>query len=203
MSTARRQRLQLSRLERLMDVVFAIIIWRLFMLLPRPQGDEIEWDSVAAMFVAEWLTFAVVVVGVIIVIVFWLQNNVLFGYLERTDVRHTAIAIFQLFFLLFFLYAIGIGVRAGAADDTRLLESVAAMLVGLVSHLGWRYAIYNGRLLHSSASPEDVQAVTRQTLAEPLTAMFTIPFAFLGPLLWELSWFLYPLLRRLLGSRTR
>jgi len=33
----KRESLQLQRLARMIDVVYAIIIWRFFMLLPRPK----------------------------------------------------------------------------------------------------------------------------------------------------------------------
>lgn len=190
-----RQRLWLSRLERLIDVVFALVIWRLFMLLPRPDPDVPEWDTVAELFAAEWQSFVLALLGLVIVTVFWVQNNTLLGYLRRTDAKHATLAIFQLFFVLFLIYAIGVSVVGGSDDDTRFLESFAATLVGLVAHLGWRYAIHDGRLLSSGTSPEEIAKITRQTYAEPVTAAITIPFAFTGAILWELSWFLYPVIR--------
>ena len=36
----KRSILQLSRLERIMDVVFALVIWRLFTFLPKQTVDE-------------------------------------------------------------------------------------------------------------------------------------------------------------------
>ena len=42
-------------------------------------------------------------------------------------------------------------------------------------------------------------------LPDPLKSKraITIPFAFAGPWLWELSWLLYPVLRYLLGLRAK
>ena len=36
----KRAHLQLSRLERLTDVVYALVIWRVFTLLPKPTAEE-------------------------------------------------------------------------------------------------------------------------------------------------------------------
>jgi uncharacterized membrane protein len=202
MSEKTKEVLQLNRLQRIMDVIFALVIWRLFMVLPRPDFDNPQWDSVWAMLKAEWPAFVVPTIALLIISVYWMQNNALFGNLKRTDGKHTTISIFQIFFLLFFLYAIGIGLRLGARPDTRAFESVAAILVGLWASFGWRYAVRAG-LVDPDASREDIEVVTRQTMAEPVTAALTIPFAFIGPWMWELSWFLYPLIRKILGWRAR
>lgn len=191
--------LKLIRLERVMDVVYALVIWRLFMILPRPTDVESESMSVLDLLVTHWDTFVIVLLGLVIVIIFWLQNNSLFGYLKATDRIHTAIAIFQLFFLLFFLYSIGTGLRLGAAADSRMLESFAALLLAVSAYLGWYYAYRKGRLVSDDVPVEKSEEVLKQNLAEPFTALLTMPFAFVGPIAWELSWFLYPFIRWAFG----
>lgn len=186
--------LQLKRLEMLYDVVYGIVIWRLFMLLPRPADANFELTTLVALFSEHKLNFIVVLLGLAIVIIYWIQSNTLFGNLEKTDTRHTVIAILQMFFTLFTLYAIGLGVHYGGSDSTRLLESLAALLLGATSFLGWRYAMGKGNLILSSVSPEQAQIISTRNLSEPLTAAITIPFAFIGPGLWEPSWFFYPLI---------
>ena len=199
--TAQEKNLKLIRLERIMDVVYALVIWRLFMILPRPEGDNADSISVLDMLIDNWQDFIIVLLALVIVIVFWLQNNSLFDKLKATDRIHTAIAIFQLFFLLFFLYSIGTGLRLGAAADSRVLESFAALLLGISAYLGWYYAYRKGNLVAEEVSVEKSEELLKRNLAEPITALFTIPFAFVGPIAWELSWFLYPGLRYLLGRR--
>ena len=56
----KRRTLQLNRLERIMDVVFALVIWRLFTLLPKEKNDGTSWNSVGEMLVDEWLSFIIV-----------------------------------------------------------------------------------------------------------------------------------------------
>jgi len=194
-------RRQLVRLERLMDVVFALVIWRIFMLLPRPNYDDPEWDTVAEMLTKEWHGFAVPILSVAIVIVFWLQNNRLLGLLKTTDAIHTGISIVQLFCVLLFLYALRIGVSVETAADTRLLESSAAVLVGATAYAAWIYAWKRGALLADDVDEEKAKRVASTNLAEPLTALLTIPAAFAGLWAWEISWLLYPFLRWLLKRR--
>lgn len=186
--------LQLKRLETLFDVVYGIIIWRLFMLLPRPADANFELTTLAELLLENKGNFVVVGLALAIVIVYWVQSNTLFGNLEKTDTRHTAIAILQMFLTLFMLYAIGLSVHYGSSDGTRALESVAALLLGVTSFLGWWYAMNKGRLLLPGVGREEARAISTRNLSEPLSAAITIPFAFLGPGMWELSWFFYPLI---------
>ena len=193
--SASAKNLKLTRLERVMDVVYALVIWRLFMILPRPEGDDDQSISVLDLLVDNWQDFIIVLLALVIVIIFWLQNNALFGYLKATDRIHTAIAIYQLFFLLFFLYSIGTGLRLGAAADSRMLESFSALLLAVSAYLGWYYAYRKGDLVSDEVPAKKSEELLKQNLAEPFTALLTMPFAFVGPIAWELSWFLYPLVR--------
>ncbi len=68
----KRSILQLTRLERMMDVVFALVIWRLFTYLPTQQVGAGKWASVSEMLVAEWKTFVFVLLAAVIVIIYWL-----------------------------------------------------------------------------------------------------------------------------------
>jgi len=191
----KRSILQLSRLERVMDVIFALVIWRLFTYLPTQEVDAGKWSSVTEMLTTEWETFLFVLLAIIIVIIYWLQNNSLLGNLKKTDGIHTAISIFQIFFVLLFLYSIGSGIRIGSGVDSRAFESVAAMMVGAMSLLAWHYAMHKGDLLDPDLEAEEAIHIRQKNMAEPVTAAITIPFAFVGPIAWELSWFLYPFIK--------
>jgi uncharacterized membrane protein len=198
-SSTSKESLKLIRLERVMDVIYALVIWRLFMILPRPEKGEGGTNTVLDLVINNWDTFVIIFLGLVIVIIFWLQNNSLFGYLKVTDRIHTAIAIFQLFFLLFFLYSIGAGLRLGAGADSRILESFAAFLLAISAYLGWYYAYRKGNLVSDDVPASKSEALLKQNLAEPFTALLTMPFAFVGPIAWELSWFLYPFIRWAFG----
>ncbi|KPJ97011.1 MAG: hypothetical protein AMS20_17700 [Gemmatimonas sp. SG8_28] len=133
--------LQLSRLERLSDVVYALVILRIFLFVPRPGDDDWHWTAIGPFVLDNWMTFAAVLVAVAITIIYWLQSNVLLGHLVRTDGRHTSLMIAQLFFLFFFLYAIGLGINLGPSAGTRTFESIAAALLGISGGWAWAYAI--------------------------------------------------------------
>ena len=195
--------LQLNRLVTLTDVVYALVLWRIFQIIPRP--DHTDWTPgyFLSFFADNAVTFVLVVIGVAVTIIYWIQNNTLSGDLARTDGRHTAVSIIQLFCLLLFLKALRISVEMTPSAGTRMLESAAVALMGFVAAWGWAYAIKNRRLLHDDVSDEDALATRDRILAEPITALFTIPFAFIGPWLWEAAWLAYPLFIKLLKRRRK
>ena len=190
MSIREREQRQLRRLETLVDVVYGITIWRLFMLLPRPE-ENADWTSLVDMLVDSWLNFAVAAIALIIVIIYWVQSNLLFKYLARTDGWHIGLTIAQVFSLLLFLYAIRVGIEFEASATTRIFESSMACLLGIWSFAAWYYALHKGRLVTDELDAEEAKSITERIKAEPVTAAITIPFA-AGMWMWELSWFLYP-----------
>jgi len=52
----------------------------------------------------------VAALGLFLVVGYWLQNNALFGSLERADNRFAALSIVQLLFLLLYLFSMGLGI---------------------------------------------------------------------------------------------
>lgn len=81
------------------------------------------------------------------------------------------------------------------------MESVAAMLLGVNSYAAWYYAFRKRDFVAKDISREKAEAILRRNLAEPITAVITIPAAFIGPIFWEVSWLIYPVLRYLLRQR--
>jgi uncharacterized membrane protein len=199
----RRESLQLQRLARMVDVVYAIIIWRAFVLLPRPTAEQLSWEHIGGFLSVNIGGFLLVIIGILVTIIYWLQNNVLFGNLQSTDSRHSILSILQLFFLLVFLVSLRLGIELGASTGTRALESIAAALVGISGGWGWAYAINNHRLLFPEVTEQYAYRLRDRILAEPITACITIPFAFVGPISWEISWLIYPLVVWLVRRRRR
>ncbi len=198
----RRDRSRLRRLETLTDVVYGIAIWRVFMLLPRPDEPEWSWHSWREFLTAEGLTIVLIAIGIAVLIIYWLQSNTLFGLADRADGKFAVRAIVQLFFVLLFLFSIRVGTELLASAWTRGFESVAALLLGLSSNWMWSYAAGDRRLLHADVTDMEAQAVGQRIRAEPATAVFTLPFVF-TPILWELAWFSYPAVRRFFQREAR
>ena len=195
--------LQIIRLERMIDVVYAIIIWRAFMLLPRPTAEQLSGENISAFLSDNLGAFILVFIAIVFTIIYWIQNNILFGNLLSTDGRHTILSILQVFFLLVFLVSIRLHIELGSSPGTRAFESIAAALVGIAGSWAWSYAIKDHRLLLPEVTKEYAYQLRARILAEPITAIITIPVAFFGAIFWELSWLCYPLVVVLVRHRRK
>lgn len=198
----RREIGQLRRLEVLTDVVYGVALWRVFMLLPRPDEPQWSWHSWRGFFASEGHTVVVIGIGVAVLIIYWLQSNTLLSLVRRADGKFAVRAILQVFFVLLFMFAVRVGAELPSSPGTRGLESFSALLLGLSAHWMWTYAFKERRLLHDDVTDAEARAVHRKIGAEPATAAFTIPFIYV-PLLWDLSWFAYPLLRKIFVRSAR
>ena len=199
----RRESLQLKRLARMIDVVYAIVIWRIFFLLPSPTAEQLTREHIGSFLSDNIGAFLMVLIAIVVTIVYWIQNNVVFGNLQSTDSRHSILSILQLFFLLAFLVSLREGIELGPSTGTRALESVTAALVGIAGGWSWAYAIKNHRLLLPEVTGQYALRLRDRILAEPITAVITIPCAFVGPIIWEISWLSYPLVVWLVRKRRR
>ncbi len=189
----KRETLQMHRLERMTDVVYAIVVWRCIMLLPRPTAALWNWEFISAYISDNGTTFVSVLFVIVFTIIYWVQNNILFGNLRGTDSRHTILSILQIFFLLIFLLSLRLYIDLGAFTGILVFRSIAAALVGIAGGWGWAYAIKNNRLLLPEVTEDYAHQLRDRFLAEPITAIITLPVAFLGPILWQISWFSYPI----------
>ena len=71
----KREARQLRRLERVIDVVYAILIWRAFEIPPRPSAEDMGWDQIGGFISTNASGLLLSIVGIVVVIVFWLKNN--------------------------------------------------------------------------------------------------------------------------------
>jgi uncharacterized membrane protein len=192
----------LRRLEMLIDVVFALLIWDIVSSLPLPEGTDLSLAGLGE-FLGGNLDLGIVLIGMVIVLNYWAQNNAHSGELRATNSTHALLSILQLFFLLFYTYAAALGMQFEGDEMALALQSLTLLLAGLLGFAAWAYAIREGRLLADYAREEEVTALLVRSLAEPLTALITLPLAFVGSTFWELGWLLYIPLAWYLGRKGR
>jgi uncharacterized membrane protein len=187
---------QLRRLESLIDTVFALVIVMMVFDLPDPD-DSIAFDL--ASFVAFRVdSLLVAMLGIIVLLVYWFQSNLLLGNLNRTDGKHAAISLIQIFLVLAYLLAVSLGIEVGTEPLVLAAQSITAALVGFAAAAAWWYASYNRRLLTPEIEHDEVAALRLRVLAEPLTAVLTLALAFVSATAWEIGWFTYPIIAAVL-----
>jgi uncharacterized membrane protein len=180
---------QLLRLSIIIDVLFAIMIFNLFMFLPRPELDNFDATNMLQVFKESYVNYLVMVVGIILILIYWNQSNLQFGNLERTDGRHSTISILQVISLMIYLYFVRLDTQLGATTFILQMESVMLALAGFFSIYSWHYSIRNN-LISDNVTKLDQDKVYLTLIPEPIVSVLSFPFAWLGPGWWTASWLL-------------
>jgi len=196
--TARRQ---LERLGTLTDVVYGVALVLIIQWLPLPE----ESHSGGVVWLLDlWAEYAgnivSVIIGLVFTIIYWLRSNTLMAALDRTDGVHTGLSIASLFFFLLLVYVVRVSAEV-AAPSRRAGESVAVALIGIAAGAAWWWARRRS-LVREGISQKEMLGVQIEAFAEPLTALVTLPFAYVGELSWNLAWFVYIPIAALLRRRS-
>ena len=183
-------RSQLMRLATLTDVVYGVALVLVITWLPLPE----ESHSAGALWIRDlWIEYSdnmiAVAIGLVFSIIYWMRSNALMTALDRTDGVHTGLSIASVFFLLLLLYVVRISAEV-AAPSRRAGESVAVALIGIAAGAAWWWARKKG-LVREGITTKEMLGVQIEAFAEPITALVTLPFAFVGELAWNLSWLAY------------
>jgi uncharacterized membrane protein len=194
-------RTQLRRLETLTDCVYAVSLILIIQWLPLPGESSVVGGKILLLDLFAEFAGNLVSVGIALafVIIYWLRSNARMALLERTDAVHTALSIGSVFFLLLLLYVVRVGAEV-AGVSSRAGESVAVALIGLPVAAGWWHAERKG-LIRQGVSGDEKAGEFVETFTEPVTALITLPFAFVGELSWNLAWLAYIPVAALLKRR--
>lgn len=200
---AAKERRHLERLETLIDSIYALVIVFLVAQFPNPLNFDTEFTSFWHFIRSEGGELAAPLIGLVLMVVYWLQNNLLFGYLERTDNKHAILALSQLFFVLLYLYTSDLLDAFPETKTILAIQSATFAIMGFLAIWGWLYATKNQRLIGPELDEEQIRVITSKILPEPVTALITLPFAFVGSTAWNLSWLAAPVVVLLVVRRKR
>jgi uncharacterized membrane protein len=183
-------RSQLVRLATLTDVVYAVALVMVVTWLPLPEESHADGAVLLRELWGEYSANLIgVTIGLIFTIIYWLRSNTLMTALDRTDGVHTGLSIASVFFLLLLLYMVRVSAEV-AAPSRRAGESVAVALIGITAGAAWWWA-RRKNLVRKGMTKKEMLDVQIEAFAEPLTALVTLPFAYIGDLSWNLSWLAY------------
>lgn len=184
-------RAQLRRLGTLTDCVYAVALVLVMQWLPLPAeslagGDEIRLLDLFAEYSSNMMAIQI---GLVFIVVYWLRSNQLSAHVDRTDGVHTAFSIASVAGLLLLLYIVRVSAEV-AAPARRAGESTAVILIGVMGAAAWAHARRKG-LVREGISRRDGLKVQLEAFTEPIVALITVPFAFVGEISWNLAWLAY------------
>lgn len=181
-----RDRKLLSSLLIVINVLYALLIFQIFMILPRPDDPALEYSTLEQIFSENRNVLLVMVVGLFMTITYWIQFNKQIGNLERSSNIHAALALVQMVFLMLYMYFVRFDIEYDGMRLALEMESIFLALAGFVGAFNWRYAKRNNLTTQEIDESEEL-SIFYGILPEPLAALFSLPFAAFGPLIWTLS----------------
>jgi len=180
---------QMMRVITIIDMLYALLIYQLFRLMPRPEVDGFTREELTEVLGHSYLNYLGIFVGMVLILLYWSQSNLQYGNMDRTDGRHSVLSILQVFLLMLYLYFIRLDLQFDSPVLTLQMQSISLALAGFFSVWGWYHANKNG-LISNTLSTLEKGKVYLKLMPEPLTAVLTIPFASFGPNYWTFSWLL-------------
>ena len=180
---------QLFRLSVLIDVLFALMIYKLFTLMPNPDIDGFGREELVQVLTESYLNYTVIFIGLVLVILYWGLSNVQFGNLARTDGKHATLSIMQIFALMLYIYFVRLDAQFEGEVSLMQMQSLFLAIAGILSVWSWHYAVKNN-LVSDAPSAVEKQTLYIKLIPEPLVSLLTFPLAWFGPLVWTLGWLL-------------
>ena len=180
---------QLWRLSVLIDVLYALMIYKLFTLMPNPDIDGFGRDELYNVLTKSYLNYTVILVGIVLVILYWGLSNRLFGNLSHTNSAHSTLSILQIFSLMLYIYFVRLDAQFPGETSLMVMQSFLLAIAGFLSVFSWHYAL-KSNLVSEAPSAIEKDNMYFKLLPEPVVSVLTLPFAFFGPLYWTLSWLL-------------
>jgi len=180
---------QLLRLAVIIDVLFALMIYSLFTMMPSPEIDGFGRAELYEVLTKSYLNYTVIIIGLVLVILYWGISNLQFGNLERTNNVHASLSILQIFSLMLYIYFVRLDAEFSGEVLLMQLQSLFLALAGFLSVWSWHYAIKNN-LVSDAPSKIEKETLYIKFLPEPVVSLLTFPLAWFGPVVWTLGWLL-------------
>jgi len=185
----KRQKNVLRRLQTLIDVVYGLMIFRLFILLPHPTPEQLATRDFIGMFAESGTSLIIILIGIVLIIIYWGQSNIQLGYLTRVDTRIATLSIIQVFSLLIYLYFTRLDNQSDGDEFTLLFESIFLAIAGFVGIYSWNYS-WKKKYFSKDLSEAEAIEIANGFYAEPVVAAITIPLAFIGTTYYTIGWLL-------------
>ena len=176
----------LSSVKIVINVLFALLIFQIFLILPRPDDPALTRSTLMEVFAQNGMTLLAILIGITFVIIYWIQFNRQIGNLTWSTPVHASLAVAQMFCLMIYMYFLRFDMEFDGMIMALVMESVFLALAGFIGAFNWRYARLKG-LTSENIDDNEEARVFYELLPEPTTSLFTLPFAFYGPLIWTIA----------------
>lgn len=176
----------LNSIRVVVNVLYALLVFQVFLILPRPDDPELKYHTLGQIYSENLNQILVIVVGLILIIMYWIQFNRQLGNLVRSSPMHASLSVVQMICLMLYLYFVRFDMEFDGMKLALQMESIFLALAGFIGAFNWRYARIN-KLTSDQINDDEEMSIFYSLLPEPLASLFTLPFAAFGPWIWTVS----------------
>ena len=176
----------LFSLKIVINVLYALMFFQVFLILPRLDDPELKIRTLPEIFSIHTNGLIVIVVGLLMLTTYWIQFNKQLGNLVRSSPLHGVLAILQMISLMLYLYFVRIDIESDGMVFALQMESIFLALAGFIGAINWYYAKKNN-LTSKNINEEEKNSILLSILPEPLAASFSLLFATVSQLAWTIS----------------
>ena len=94
----------LNSLVIIVNVLYAFLIFDLFSMLPSPEDSKLNFGTLSKGYSDHLMVLASLFIGLLMIVVYWIQFNRQLGNLVKSSPIHAALTIFQMSCLMLYLY---------------------------------------------------------------------------------------------------
>ena len=176
----------LNSIRVVINVLYALLIFQAFLILPRPDDPLLEYQTLGQIYSENIMELLVIVVGLILIVMYWIQFNRQLGNLIRSSPVHASLAVAQMICLMLYLYFVRFDMEFDGMTLALQMESIFLAAAGFIGVFNWRYARKN-HLTSEQINDDEELSIFYSLLPEPTASLFTLPFAVFGPEIWTIS----------------
>jgi uncharacterized membrane protein len=176
----------LNSIRIVINVLYALMIFQIFLILPRPDDPLLQYNTLSQIYSENISQLLVILVGFILVVLYWIQFNRQLGNLSRSTPVHASLSVAQMICLMIYLYFVRFDMEFDGMKLALQMESIFLALAGFIAAYSWRYARKN-KLTSDQIDDTEETSIFYSLLPEPLASSFTLPFAAFGPWIWTIS----------------
>lgn len=177
----------LKSLRIVSNVLYALMIFEIIKLLPFPADPDFHYKRLIDVFAENQSKITILAIGLVFIIIYWIQGNLQFGNLKRSSSLHAMIAMGQMIALMLYIYFILFEISFTESILALRMQSILLCIAGLFGVFNWRYARFK-KFTTDQIDDHEEMDLYYKILPEPITAFITIFFASFGAGVWSIAW---------------
>jgi uncharacterized membrane protein len=191
-----------TRIESLADNVFSVAMTLLVFNLTIPEVLRLSDTELHVLLLNQWHKFINYFMSFLLLAILWIVHHQQFHFIRRTNRVHLWINIFILMFVVLMPFSTSLIGDYGGQTTSSAFFSANMVVLALLFHVNWTYAIKDHRLVRHDLALESLRTGTKRSIVFILVSLLALILSFFIPHWSTLAYMFIPLIHSLKPFRT-